>query len=173
MVTPKGVLIGGDSAGVNGYDVRIREDAKVFVNGPFLIGYTSSFRMGQLLRFRFSPANQSDHTDDYEYMATVFVDAVRECFGTYGIKHVENEVESGGSFLVGYRGRLYEIESDFQVGMYADGYSAVGCGASYALGSLATSDGKTPRLRVQKALEVAERFSAGVRSPFVIEELRT
>lgn len=46
-VTPaREVVMGADSAGVAGYDLRIRRDVKVFHAGPFLIGYTSSFRMG-------------------------------------------------------------------------------------------------------------------------------
>ena len=169
LETETGVIIGGDSAAVGGLDIRTRTDPKVFTNGPFLIGFTSSFRMGQLLRFRLHPAKQDPDIDDYEYMATVFIDAVRECLGDYGAKEVNNSVDSGGAFLVGYRGRLYEIDSDFQVGTYADGFSAVGCGTDFALGALAVNEGKKPHARVQQALEVAERFSAGVCGPFVIE----
>jgi hypothetical protein len=43
------VYMGGDAAGVNGYSVRVRKDPKLFKVGEFLFGYTSSFRMGQLL----------------------------------------------------------------------------------------------------------------------------
>jgi ATP-dependent protease HslVU (ClpYQ) peptidase subunit len=35
------VWIGGDSAGVGGYDLTVRADAKVFTNGEFLFGFTS------------------------------------------------------------------------------------------------------------------------------------
>lgn len=31
--------IGGDSAGVGGYDLTIRRDAKVFTNGEFAMGF--------------------------------------------------------------------------------------------------------------------------------------
>ncbi|KKN17732.1 hypothetical protein LCGC14_0962700, partial [marine sediment metagenome] len=43
--------MGGDSAGVAGHHTHPRRDPKVFRVGPVLIGYTSSFRMGQLLRY--------------------------------------------------------------------------------------------------------------------------
>ena len=49
------VWMGGDSAGVSGLDITVRSDPKVFRNGDFLIGFTSSFRMGQLLAFRLRP----------------------------------------------------------------------------------------------------------------------
>jgi hypothetical protein len=40
------VYIGGDSAGVSGYSMTVRADAKVFTVGPYLLGFTTSFRMG-------------------------------------------------------------------------------------------------------------------------------
>ncbi len=42
------VYIGGDSAGVSGYSMTVRADSKVFTIGPYLMGFTTSFRMGQL-----------------------------------------------------------------------------------------------------------------------------
>ena len=51
----------------------------------------------------------------------------------------------------------------------ADGYAAVGCGDRLALGALfaTAGTGLKPRRRVLRALAAAERFSAGVRGPFV------
>ncbi len=49
------VYIGGDSAGVSGLRLIKRKDSKVFKRKGFIIGYTSSFRMGQLLRFKLDP----------------------------------------------------------------------------------------------------------------------
>jgi hypothetical protein len=43
------VFIGGDSAGISGWDVTVRADPKVFLSGPYAMGFTSSFRLGQLL----------------------------------------------------------------------------------------------------------------------------
>lgn len=61
------------------------------------------------------------------------------------------------------------MESDYQVGQAVDGYAAVGSGDSIALGALyATAGmGMKPRRRVKLALRAAERFSAGVRAPFI------
>ena len=63
-------------------DITIRKDPKVFKVGNFLIGYTSSFRMGQILRFNFNPLKYVPeiHNDEYEYMCTDFIDEVRVCF---------------------------------------------------------------------------------------------
>ena len=46
------LYIGGDSAGVGDLSVRIRKDPKIFEKSGMLFGYTSSFRMGQLLQYK-------------------------------------------------------------------------------------------------------------------------
>ena len=174
FVNKNDVWIGGDSAGVSGYNSRIRKDTKVFkVNGRFLIGYTSSFRMGQLLRFGFSPPEQKAKMPDYEYMCTAFIDAVRKRLKDGGYLKIKDNEEEGGAFLVGYKGRLYCVEGDLQVGECIDGYDSVGCGDRYALGSLfMTQNLDNPEQRILQALKTAEYFSAGVRGPFIIEKLK-
>jgi len=165
------VLIGGDSAGVGGYDVTIRKDAKVFRRGEFLIGGTTSFRMLQLLRFRLTVAERPESMDVYEYMVTWFIDAVRECLKAGGYATKNLEVETGGQFLVGYQGRLFKVDNDYQVGESVESYAACGCGEPYALGALWASADDSAHRRVERALTAASNFSAGVRAPFVIEKL--
>jgi ATP-dependent protease HslVU (ClpYQ) peptidase subunit len=162
------VYIGADSAGVAGYNLSIRADAKVFRNGPFVMGFTSSFRMGQLLRWSFTPPEHKSGVSDAQFMATTFVDAIRECFRSGGYIKKDNERESGGTFIVGYNGRVWSVEDDFQVGEFEDGYAAVGCGASIAVGALYATEHLRARSRIRKALQAAERHSAGVRAPFRI-----
>lgn len=168
------VYIGGDSAGVANYDLKIRNDKKVFRNGDFIMGFTTSFRMGQLLQYKFHPPtlfNEDGSSKDInKYMVTDFVDAVRQCLKDGGYAAKVNEEESGGTFLVGYKDRLFSIEADYQVGEFIDGIMAVGCGDDIALGSLYTTAkiDMNPEERIHMALEAAERYSAGVRSPFNI-----
>jgi hypothetical protein len=164
------VLIGADSAGIAGYDRTIRADRKVFKNGEFVMGFTSSFRMGQLLAVKLAPPHYHPDVDVWRYMVGDFVEAARACLRTGGFSEINNAVERGGIFLCGFRGRLFKIESDFQVGESVDGFDAAGCGESYALGSLAETDGWALHDRVLHALSAAERFSAGVKGPFHIEE---
>lgn len=172
IVHKKKVYIGGDSAGVSNYDITVRADSKVFTNKDFIFGFTSSFRMGQLLRYSFVPPTRNKHQDVYEYMVTEFVDGVRNCLTAGGYAKKNNEVETGGTFLVGYHGRLFSVQSDYQVAENVLPYEAVGCGESYALGSLFTTELKQPTSRIKLALSAAEQFSAGVCSPFRIEILK-
>jgi hypothetical protein len=165
LVDKGNVYIGGDSAGVNASELSItlRADEKVFINGPFIMGFTTSFRMGQLLRYKLSPPKQTVHMDDMKYMVTDFIDTAIKCF----VENGYGTESSGGSFLVGYKGTLYTVDSDFQVGKPINQYAAVGCGSNLALGSLYTTVGKDPKYRMKVALEAAAHFSAGVAAPFV------
>lgn len=168
------VYIGGDSAGVAGLSITVRADEKVFKNGPMIFGFTSSFRMGQILRFQLSiPAQEADKSD-YEYMCTNFIDAVMICMESHGFLKNDKGEKSGGTFLVGYKGRLYSVHSDFQVGRSIERYDSVGCGSDLALGAvhaLIEKRGLKPEFIVEQGLLAAEKFSGGVARPFIIDSI--
>lgn len=159
------VLLGGDSAAVEDRHYLARtKHPKVFRNGEYLIGYTSSFRMGQLLEFAELPA--LDERDAYHFMATSFVERIRQIMRDGGYMKRDNEREEGGSFLVGIKGRLFQIDCDYHAQESLDGYTAVGCGVSVALGSLFSSAHMPMQDRAMLALRAAEQFTTGVRAPF-------
>ncbi len=169
--TDKGVIIGGDSAGSAGHFSHGRKDPKVFKTGEFLMGFTSSFRMGQLLMCSLSVSEQTSKQEDYTYMVTTFIDAVRTCLKDGGYATTKNDGEKGGCFLVGYKGELYQIDSDYQVGICSDDYTAVGCGDELALGALYILDwtcDHEPKETVTLALKAAVKFSGYVSAPFLI-----
>ena len=163
LVDKGSVYIGGDSAGIAGLSITIRKDPKVFQNGPFIFGFTTSFRMGNILRYKLDPPQQTVSQNDMQYMVVSFIDDIRKCFA-------DNGFSDGGNFLVGYKGALYNIESDFQVGVPAEPFDAVGCGSDLALGAMYASKGKKPIERITLALEAAATFNAGVSAPFLILE---
>lgn len=171
------VFMGADSAGVGGYSRSNRMDPKIYRVGSMLIGFTTSFRMGQLLGYSLTPPHHHADVAIEKYVATVFITAVRDCLKAGGWAEKEKEQEKGGTFLVAYKARIFEIHSDYQVGERAEPYNAVGCGEDLALGSLYTSgisridDAVKPRDRIMMALQAAATFSAGVYAPFLIEEL--
>lgn len=178
MVHAGGVTLGGDSAGIGGYDLVVRKDPKVFAldGGRAVFGFTSSFRMGDLLRYRLDFPKRHPDVDLDRWMRTDFIDAVRHCLKAGGYAGVSNGVETGGDFLVGLEGRLFRIASDFQVGESACGLDAVGCGESFAIGAMHALRGAgvgpadlsfdAARYQVGRALAIAEACSAGVRAPF-------
>lgn len=92
------VHVGGDSAGVGGWSMTVRADAKVFRNGPYVFGFTTSFRMGQLIRWSLEvPLPDGDLE---RFMCTVFIDAVRDCLkaGGYAAVGCGQELALGALF---------------------------------------------------------------------------
>lgn len=164
----KEIFIGADSAGAKGWEVRQIMIPKVFKNDEFIIGYTTSFRMGQLLMYKLNVNEQKEDVSDFEFMATCFVDAVMKCLKDNGYSKIDDNVESGGNFLVGYRKNIYEIESDYQVNRTADGVMAIGCGGEYALGAMKALAPLLPKERITKSLEIASYYSGAVIPPFTI-----
>jgi len=163
------VWMGGDSAGVDGsnYNLIARKDKKVCINGEYIIGFTSSFRMGDLLKWSFKPPKPPKKEDKLEkFMTTNFIDVVSKLFFVKGYEKNDAGQKSAGTF--GVRGLIFNIADDYQVGMNNYNFDACGCGQQVALGSLFTSEHLKPEDRVLKALEAATAFSAGVRGPYNI-----
>ena len=171
----KEIIVGGDSAGVSGIDIAKRRDTKVFIkDNRFLIGFTSSFRMGQILHYSdlYVP-EQEECEDELAFMIKKFVPAVITLFEkhNWGQKYTSGDAR-GGTFIVGYKDKMFQVMDDFQVEESYKCYTACGCGESYALGSFFSSTHLTQAERVAEALRCAEEFSGGVSSPFVIKKLK-
>lgn len=163
------VWLGGDSAGVDGWQLACRRTPKVFRNGPYLVGYTTSFRMGQVLEHSFrppAPPRRPGHLQ--RFLVVEWVDTLRSALKAAGWATAKDGQENGGVFLVGVRGRLFYIASDFAVLEPTDGYDAVGIGDQLARGALYATRGQRPDRRIRLALLAAQRHSGGVRGPFTI-----
>lgn len=173
----KKIYIGADSLGSNSaFAKTVRLDEKVFIKDEMIFGFTSSFRMGQILQYVMTTPDRPEGITDMHYLVGHWIPILIDCFhdsGYRGPKEEDShdETRSGGDFLLGYRGVLYHIENDFQVGIPADQYDATGCGEELALGAIyhAKKSGvKDPEEIITSALEAAEKFSAGVQRPFRI-----
>jgi ATP-dependent protease HslVU (ClpYQ) peptidase subunit len=173
--------LGGDSLGSNGYSKTVRNDKKVFKlkdTPNAILGYTSSFRMGQLLMYANNLIDELSIKNDkinHEYLVTNFVPNVINLFEKGGYSRNNSGEKTGGVFLLGYKDNLYKIESDYQVGISYDNYDACGSGEDYALGSLRTTENMdlSPIERIHLALQSASKFSVGVAPPFYIINTKT
>lgn len=172
----KRILVGGDCAGVGGSYLTHRKDPKVFIRDSFIIGFTTSFRMGQLLMSddRLQIRRQKEEEINFDYMISAFIPAIQKLFEDGGFLKTDKGEKEGGTFIVGYKGDLFEVQSDFQVAQYINDFCACGCGMDYALGSLfATKNDKIEiNVKINNALLAAEHFSTSVSSPFKIIELK-
>jgi len=126
--------------------------------------------MGDILRYGLLTPEPPRRALD-RFMATIFVDAVRNALNDGGHLATKEGRAEGGTFLVGVHGVLYSIFSDFQVGRCLNKYDAVGSGGEVAVGSLHTSGrlGElNPTQRVRMALEAAASLNSAVSGPFRI-----
>ncbi len=171
------VYVGGDSAGVAGYNITIRADTKVFtrkdaLKNTWVFGFTSSFRMGQLIQYELAvPMVEPEEKDLHKFMVTKFIPVLRKCLKAGAWEGKKDNQAFGGTFIVGVLGKVFVIGDNYQVGQPANEYASVGCGTQLALGALYATGKNTkmkPEERIRIALEAAEAFNAGVRSPFKI-----
>lgn len=171
------IHIGGDSLGSDSsFSKSVRDDVKVFINGDMLFGFTSSFRMGQILQYVMEHPTRPEGISDMKYLVAHWIPALIDCFDENGYRGPKmddehDDMKTGGTFLMGYRGVLYRIDGDYQVGIPSEQYDAVGCGQDLALGAMycAKKSGvKDPDKILTLGLEAAEKFSAGVQRPFIL-----
>ena len=169
------VYMGGDSAGVGeGYSLQIRAEEKVFLKGSMIFGFTTSFRMGQLLRYELEIPKHEDNLSDMEYLCSVFIKAVINCFRDNGFLTTSGSVIEGGVFLIGYRGKVYYVDDDFHIANLKTPFTACGCGGQIALGAMEVlvnsgSPVCKPAKAVKRALSAAGAHSAGVSGPYVVK----
>lgn len=170
------VTIGGDSLGVDGHSMIVRKDHKVFRNGEFLIGFTTSFRMGDILRYDWTPPVQvmGDTMATREFMITRVISSIRDVLKEQGFATKHNDAEQGGTFLVGYKGCLFVIDCDYQVGEHECGFAAVGSGRDVAMGAmhaLSGVAGVSVEAAVRRALRAASDLNTTVGGPFFVESV--
>ncbi len=166
------IYFASDSIAVGGSDYRktIQRDGKVFKRNGMLFGTCGSVRMKQLLRYIVHIPEYDEKIDIMEYLTGPFVDAIRSCFKDAGFAKIEANQEEGGIFMIGFRGELFYIEREYNVGRPINDYFAIGCGDEVACGSLYTSGqmGMEPVPRLQLALRAAEHHITDVSSPFIL-----
>lgn len=185
----RSVVLGSDSAGVGGHEMRLGAEPKVFRAGSYAIGFTTSFRMGQILRYETAlpePPPRCSPDEMERFIVTEFIPTVRKSFSDHGFAKTARFTSSGdanvteegqavgGLFLVGVAGQIFEIRQDYHLARPVAPYAAVGAGAAVALGALHALEA-VPNLslrdRATKALEAAEAYCTVVRGPFHFVEL--
>lgn len=175
LVDGEKVYIGADGVAVaeSGL-VSVYTDKKLINNSGVLIGVAGSPRIAQLIRYSFiRPAYETDKYGDdvHRWVATEFVDALRVIVGDE--KNKEEFKESNTSFLIGFKGRLFQVHNNFVVKEDTCGYDAMGIDPSIALGVLWTTRDRDipPETRVELAMEATKFHNAFVQGPFLIESI--
>lgn len=171
------VWIGADAVSVHcDSAARVSAQPKVFQVGEFLIGSSGSLRIQQIIRYLFTPP--AIESDLVTYMVRVFVPALRAVLKENGGEFIDSNGNSqlDGRYLIGVRGRLFEIDSSYAVFEAKANYAAVGCADQEALAAMFTATALmagdiTPDKLVERGLLAAVEFDTSIRQPFTILKL--
>lgn len=168
------VTLGGDHTSSDDSLLTLSRTPKVFKVGSYVMGHTSSWRLGNILQNVFTPPDDfpdDDRDELHSFMCRHFTGALRACLRKEGWLEKRNEREAGGRFLVGVRGALFVIQNDFSIYEPMAPYAAIGAGTPYALGALHAQQmlgypagGALPVIGL--ALQAAAEHSQYVRPPY-------
>jgi len=149
IVASNGVVLASDSLGSGGGRKQEYATAKLitleaaeqvtdleYKKIQIGLGYTSSFRMGDILKHLFTPPLVKKDVDIENYMVSEFVPAIISCFDDHHYTMTEKGKKEGGNFLVAIKGRLFEVQEDFSVLETTMGFAAIGSGEAVAVGAL-------------------------------------
>lgn len=158
----------GDCMGSNGFVKNVyTKTPKVFSVGDFILGYTTSFRMGQILQYSWTPPDRlMGDEDDDKYLYKSVVDSIKKCFEDNGFGHKPKDEFEGGVFLIGWKGRLFEMQSNMSL-MEVEDFASVGCGSYHAIAAMKTMAHlnqleESPQLFLETALGITATCVEGV-----------
>ena len=160
-----GALLTADSMSSDYYSADISTVPKLIRVGDYVFGFTSSWRMGDLLRYNVS-IQSAPRRDLHRHIVTHVIPAVRESFKQGGFATQKEGAEVGGEFSIAVRDHVFRVSPDYMFGRSAHGYDSVGSGAKTALGALAVTPGMDPKARAKAALLAAEKHTCHVRRPW-------
>lgn len=161
------VFMGADRMGSNGYSGEPVAFSKLFQNGIVTIGYSGSFRAGQILQYALEIPTKTLTDDIDKWVAIDLTQAIRTAYKENGWLEEKDGKAVGAPILIAVKGRCYQIQTDFSFIRSLTGEYATGSGMDYALGSLRSTRGKIPpKKRIIEALETASEYVVSVQAPF-------
>lgn len=166
IVKDNTIYMGGDRGYSDSHIISSSTQPKIFEIGSYLIGYAGNSGIAQSVIHNFEFPAVGKTTNINKHMHKVFIPALRSFFTDNNIKLPDGD-DDGTGFIVGLKGRLYEIDlSDFQCVEYSE--VSIGSGSSYAYGSLYTSIDKDPIERIGMAIGSAIMYSPTCQGPMDI-----
>ena len=144
-------FIAGDKLGSNGFTKAVQTEPKVFekefikINDDagltrtkeiMALGYTTSFRMGQLLNYNLTLPEQVEGETFSQYLVLKVIPIIRQMFkDEWGARDASQDV-GGGQFIILHNHTIYEVQEDFSVLQPKTQITAVGSGTYHAIASM-------------------------------------
>ena len=103
----------GDSigAGTESGTYSLQREPKVIVLGDLLVGYSTSFRFGQILQHSLKLPPRKVPIE--VWLRSTFIDKVRKTLEAHGFGDGKNG--SAGFLLIAAEGRIFTVQEDFAV----------------------------------------------------------
>lgn len=165
------VYIGADRYQGDGYTYGISAHPKIFRKQGYIIANCGNIRDSNLLRFCFDLV-YDNIMDPFEFMVTEFIPAYRGLLEVSGsARKIDEQEHHDTSLLIGISGRMFTVETNFQVTECSGDYIAEGSGtyvALGALGALTQVEGLTAKEIIEAAMEITVSHVSTVRGPFDI-----
>ncbi|EOR9074223.1 hypothetical protein FOI42_RS03815 [Escherichia coli] len=143
-------FIAGDKLGSNGFTKAIQTEPKVFekefikidesglnrTKEVMAMGYTSSFRMGQLLTYKLDLPEQQSNQTFSQYLVLEVIPRIRTLFKEeWGARDTTQDV-GGGQFIILHNHTIYEVQEDFSVLQPKTQITSVGSGTYHAIAAM-------------------------------------
>lgn len=175
MVSDGKIYMVGDSCSANSEYRSVSAIRKIVRYDSMLLGFCGSWRDLQIAQTYFTPEARPEGTSDLRYLVKYVADPLRDLFRDYESVGVEsNKSTADSQILLGYRERIYTIETNFQVSARQDNIGSVGSGTYYALGAftaLARAGKAHPETLLTETLEIVAQYDPFVAGPFYVETL--
>jgi len=175
------IYMGCDSSflDLNSLNITKRVQSKLIIKDEMVVGITTNgCRIFQIIQFKLKlPSTRKIKTEDLtEYMVVHFCAKLKSILHKEDILQEDTDRKnsdpsiSPAGFLIGIRNKLYEITEDFDVAEISMPFMSIGGAGNFTIGSLEATTGLLTQLSPEDhliyALKVADKYNAGVCSPF-------
>lgn len=167
------IFIGADSSACSDNEVMSTVDPKVFVVRDYTFAFAGEQRVGQIIKYGFSPPappNNKKHLN--RFMTTTFMFELSQAFKANSVIKTSDTTFGDSELIVSVHGRLFWVGPDFSILEMLDDVVAIGIGKEYALGAIHATSEYNDEDRVKMALNAAAHFSPWVKGPFHVIKAR-
>ena len=150
-----GCVIVSDSRIAAGGKVYTHADmVKAVERGSYIISGAGDYRALQVVLHGWTPplVTVKAKANLYEFMINKVVPSLKTTFAEAGVDVNKSSNDSDDKFelslLIAINGTIFEVDSDFAVGMNSTGFYGIGSGGDYAVGALHAGAGTLDAMRI-------------------------
>lgn len=143
LVNDDKVHMGCDSAICGENSINFLSESKIISKGvrgtseSLLIGVAGTLRGLQLLKYQWNTPAHRDNASDEKYIYVDVLNSIKDLFTEHNHgAYVDEQSMCEDNYMIGYKGKLYMIDFNYQVIQVTTTYCCIGSGEKYAYGAL-------------------------------------